>query len=96
MRTMPMAPARTASKCSPATVQVQMHRIASCLLLALLHHACSLGTLLSPSRSLPRPAAQPSGEVREIEPTCVLDFYVHESCQRTGVGHKLFEVSPAA
>jgi alpha-tubulin N-acetyltransferase 1 len=26
----------------------------------------------------------------EIEPCCVLDFYVHESCQRSGWGSKLF------
>jgi GNAT superfamily N-acetyltransferase len=28
---------------------------------------------------------------REMEPLCVLDFYVHERCQRTGHGHRLFE-----
>ncbi|KAL9656738.1 hypothetical protein ABK040_003005 [Willaertia magna] len=33
----------------------------------------------------------PSGEFREIFPLCVLDFYVHESCQRKGVGSILFE-----
>ncbi|XP_073389633.1 uncharacterized protein [Physcomitrium patens] len=27
----------------------------------------------------------------EMSPLCVLDFYVHESCQRQGLGHKLFE-----
>eukprot|EP00002_Diphylleia_rotans_P040990 TRINITY_DN9862_c2_g1_i3.p1 TRINITY_DN9862_c2_g1~~TRINITY_DN9862_c2_g1_i3.p1 ORF type:complete len:441 (-),score=96.32 TRINITY_DN9862_c2_g1_i3:250-1572(-) len=31
-----------------------------------------------------------SGEIREIEPLCVLDFYVHESLQRQGVGLLLF------
>lgn len=31
------------------------------------------------------------GNVKEIEPLCVLDFYVHESCQRTGFGKYLFE-----
>ena len=31
------------------------------------------------------------GQVKEIEPLCVLDFYVHESCQRSGHGLKLFE-----
>ena len=31
------------------------------------------------------------GKMREIEPTCVLDFYVHESCQRTGFGRQLFD-----
>lgn len=30
------------------------------------------------------------GEFREISPTCVLDFYVHESCQRKGYGKLLF------
>jgi len=29
--------------------------------------------------------------LREIEPLCVLDFYVHESCQRKGEGKTLFE-----
>lgn len=27
----------------------------------------------------------------QISPTCVLDFYVHESCQRKGDGRKLFD-----
>lgn len=31
------------------------------------------------------------GTFREIEPICVLDFYVHESIQRRGVGYLLFE-----
>lgn len=30
------------------------------------------------------------GQLKEIMPLCVLDFYVHESCQRMGVGSKLF------
>ena len=30
------------------------------------------------------------GSMREIEPLCVLDFYVHERCQRQGVGLALF------
>jgi alpha-tubulin N-acetyltransferase 1 len=32
------------------------------------------------------------GQIKEITPLCVLDFYVHESCQRGGVGKKLFEL----
>jgi len=32
-----------------------------------------------------------TGQVAEISPTSVLDFYVHESCQRQGWGKKLFE-----
>jgi len=28
---------------------------------------------------------------REIEPLCALDFYVHESCQRSGHGRRLFD-----
>jgi len=32
------------------------------------------------------------GRYHEIEPLCVLDFYVHESYQRSGVGKMLFEV----
>jgi hypothetical protein len=26
------------------------------------------------------------GGIKEMRPTCVLDFYVHESCQRSGIG----------
>jgi alpha-tubulin N-acetyltransferase 1 len=32
-----------------------------------------------------------TGKVKEIKPLCVLDFYVHESMQRVGVGKILFE-----
>ncbi|KAG2379561.1 hypothetical protein C9374_006678 [Naegleria lovaniensis] len=32
-----------------------------------------------------------SGDFKEIEPLCVLDFYVSESCQRKGIGKLLFE-----
>ena len=32
-----------------------------------------------------------SGGIKEIEPLSVLDFYVHESCQRVGYGKILFE-----
>ena len=28
---------------------------------------------------------------KQVNPTCVLDFYVHESCQRKGDGRKLFD-----
>jgi GNAT superfamily N-acetyltransferase len=31
------------------------------------------------------------GGYDQISPTCVLDFYVHESCQRGGVGRTLFD-----
>jgi len=31
------------------------------------------------------------GVQHEMQPLCVLDFYVHESCQRRGYGKKLFE-----
>ena len=31
------------------------------------------------------------GNNHELEPLCVLDFYVHESRQRTGCGKKLFQ-----
>lgn len=30
-------------------------------------------------------------QILELKPTAVLDFYVHESCQRKGVGKNLFE-----
>lgn len=39
---------------------------------------------------------QASGVIAEIDPLCVLDFYVHESCQRQGVGKTIFEVSGLA
>ncbi len=32
------------------------------------------------------------GQVHERTPVCVLDFYVHESKQRSGYGKKLFDV----
>ena len=31
------------------------------------------------------------GEQHEMQPLCVLDFYVHESRQRNGCGKKLFQ-----
>ena len=31
------------------------------------------------------------GALHEVEPLCVLDFYVHESRQRCGFGKQLFE-----
>lgn len=30
------------------------------------------------------------GSIKELTPTCVLDFYVHESCQRNGIGKVAF------
>jgi hypothetical protein len=32
------------------------------------------------------------GQVHERTPLCVLDFYVHESKQRSGYGKRLFDV----
>jgi alpha-tubulin N-acetyltransferase 1 len=32
------------------------------------------------------------GQVHERTPLCLLDFYVHESKQRSGYGKKLFDV----
>jgi alpha-tubulin N-acetyltransferase 1 len=32
------------------------------------------------------------GSYQEIKPLCVLDFYVNESCQRSGIGKELFEM----
>jgi hypothetical protein len=26
------------------------------------------------------------GQIKQLEPLCILDFYVHESCQRGGIG----------
>jgi GNAT superfamily N-acetyltransferase len=34
-----------------------------------------------------------SKQYLEMMPDCVLDFYVHESCQRAGIGRTLLEVS---
>eukprot|EP00471_Norrisiella_sphaerica_P013263 CAMPEP_0184503326 /NCGR_PEP_ID=MMETSP0113_2-20130426/51829_1 /TAXON_ID=91329 /ORGANISM="Norrisiella sphaerica, Strain BC52" /LENGTH=345 /DNA_ID=CAMNT_0026892809 /DNA_START=126 /DNA_END=1163 /DNA_ORIENTATION=+ len=31
------------------------------------------------------------GRIRELNAMCILDFYVHESCQRQGIGKTLFE-----
>jgi alpha-tubulin N-acetyltransferase 1 len=31
------------------------------------------------------------GLMKEIKPMCVLDFYVHESVQRNGIGKVLFK-----
>ena len=31
-----------------------------------------------------------SGRIKELNPICVLDFYVHESVQRSGIGSVLF------
>jgi GNAT superfamily N-acetyltransferase len=28
----------------------------------------------------------------ETDPLCIMDFYVHESCQRQGVGLRLFRM----
>lgn len=35
---------------------------------------------------------QEGGPFIQIQPVCVLDFYVHEDYQRQGVGFQLFEV----
>lgn len=32
-----------------------------------------------------------AGVLHEVDPVCVLDFYVHESKQRSGCGRILFE-----
>jgi|TARA_B110000305_G_C19200396_1_gene520910 alpha-tubulin N-acetyltransferase 1 len=32
------------------------------------------------------------GNIKEIKPLCVLDFYVHESMQRGGHGRALFDL----
>ena len=34
-----------------------------------------------------------TGAFCEIEPICILDFYVHEEYQRQGLGKRLFEVT---
>lgn len=33
----------------------------------------------------------PNGETKQVSAPCVLDFYVHESRQRSGLGKKLFQ-----
>jgi alpha-tubulin N-acetyltransferase 1 len=37
-----------------------------------------------------------AGRTHQVEPLCVLDFYVHESCQRRGVGKGLLDAVLAA
>lgn len=37
--------------------------------------------------------ATDSGKLKEIDPICVLDFYVHESVQRNGIGKEIFEMA---
>lgn len=32
-----------------------------------------------------------NGTVVQVEPVCLLDFYVHDSRQRSGVGRALFD-----
>lgn len=32
-----------------------------------------------------------AGNPHTVSPTCALDFYVHESCRRSGYGHLIFE-----
>jgi alpha-tubulin N-acetyltransferase 1 len=32
---------------------------------------------------------QDTGSLKQTRPLCVLDFYVHESCQRSGIGRTL-------
>ena len=32
-----------------------------------------------------------NGQHYQVSPPCVLDFYIHESRQRTGLGKRLFE-----
>ena len=32
-----------------------------------------------------------SGHIKEINPLCVLDFYIHESVQRGGYGKAIFD-----
>lgn len=39
--------------------------------------------------------ADVQGALREMEPLCVLDFYVHERCQRSGHGRRLFDTMVA-
>jgi alpha-tubulin N-acetyltransferase 1 len=34
---------------------------------------------------------QGAGELVRTHPLCVLDFYVHERCQRSGYGQRLFD-----
>jgi len=68
--------------------------LAEILLLALLGLLGLLGLLrtLAPIH-LPHASAllqSNTGEYSEMDPLCVLDFYVQESCQRGGVGIGLF------
>mmetsp|Transcript_76380 Transcript_76380/g.181658 ORF Transcript_76380/g.181658 Transcript_76380/m.181658 type:complete len:372 (+) Transcript_76380:63-1178(+) len=44
-----------------------------------------------PPRLLRSSGSSVQDSLRQISPVCALDFYVHESCQRSGMGHRLFE-----
>lgn len=46
---------------------------------------------ISPCPSLLPPPQDRAGIQHEVEPVSVLDFYVHESKQRSGYGKQLFE-----
>ena len=48
-----------------------------------------LGILKTGEKKLFLRPSDLSAQLKEVEPICVLDFYVHESCQRQGIGLKL-------
>lgn len=59
------------------------------LLFLLVEGNSALGILKTGSRKLFH--TDQLGRIHEISPVCVLDFYVHESKQRTGFGKVLYE-----
>lgn len=54
-----------------------------------LSSGCVVGLLKVGTKSLY--VFDPNGETRQVNAPCVLDFYVHESRQRSGLGKTLFE-----
>ncbi len=89
------------SGCAPA-VHLLVHASPNCLPFAVGIAANHGAWLAAPPKPVLWPGAlglahtphdvQAGHPSRESEPCCVLDFYVHESCQRMGVGHALFQV----
>ncbi|CCW70922.1 unnamed protein product [Phytomonas sp. Hart1] len=73
----------------PLTTVSRLHENSSYTLYLLIHEGRGVGILKVGLKKLflTHPATR---RMVEVEPTCVLDFYVDESCQRRGFGKHLF------
>lgn len=60
-----------------------------CILRHCFHSGCVVGMLKVGTKSLY--VFDPHGDTKQVRAPCVLDFYVHESRQRSGLGKQLFE-----